>query len=166
MVLEAMEVDIASLRLAVEHAVGETRRDASAAVVYDNQVLDVLRIAEVEATASDDQLVSTVDLMLALMDEGSGAAHRLLAEAGIELTVARSNTLRVLNQYSGVATYVEGGLEDQDDPVLALARSELSATRSAKRQAIEAGDSDEAFRLRLREKEILHEMARRRRERD
>ncbi len=97
-VLEKMGVDLETLRLEVEKAVGlgpETKTEG--AVPMTPRAKKILALANNEAKALNHGYVGTEHILLGLLREDGGAAARVLNNLNVDLDRARSEVLRELD---------------------------------------------------------------------
>ncbi len=97
-VLQKMNIDLETLRLEVEKAVGvgpETKTIGN--VPFTPRVKKVLALASSEARALNHSYVGTEHLLLGLIREGEGVAARILKNLNVDLEKARIAIMKELN---------------------------------------------------------------------
>ncbi len=97
-VLQKMSIDLDTLRLEVEKAVGvgpETKTIGN--VPFTPRVKKVLALAGSEARALNHSYVGTEHLLLGLIREGEGVAARILKNLGVDLEKTRVAIMKELN---------------------------------------------------------------------
>ncbi len=111
-VLQKMELDLETVRSAVEKQVGtgqETKAQSS--IPYTPRVKKVLALAGKEAKTLNHSYVGTEHILLGLLREGEGVAARVLKSLDIDIERTRNEILRELDpQFSG-GQGAEGGEE-------------------------------------------------------
>ena len=111
-VLQKMELDLETVRSAVEKQVGtgqETKAQSS--IPYTPRVKKVLALAGKEAKTLNHSYVDTEHILLGLLREGEGVAARVLKSLDIDIERTRNEILRELDpQFSG-GQGAEGGEE-------------------------------------------------------
>ncbi len=121
-VLQKMNLDLETVRLAVEKQVGngpETKKVGN--IPYTPRVKKVLALAGKEAKALNHSYVGTEHILLGLLREGDGVAARVLKDLEIDIERTRNEILRELDpnfaggdddegefEESGVGTRKEG----------------------------------------------------------
>ncbi|MBP7275649.1 MAG: ATP-dependent Clp protease ATP-binding subunit [Kiritimatiellae bacterium] len=97
-VLQKMGVDLETLRLEVEKAVGtgpETKTIGT--IPFTPRVKKVLSLAASEARALNQSFVGTEHILLGLLREGEGVASRILKNLQVDLEKARTTILQELD---------------------------------------------------------------------
>ena len=97
-VLQKLGVDLETLRMEVEKAVGtgpETKTIGT--IPFTPRVKKVLSLAASEARALNQSFVGTEHILLGLLREGEGVASRILKNLGVDLEKARITILQELD---------------------------------------------------------------------
>ena len=97
-VLQKMGVDLETLRMEVEKAVGtgpETKTIGT--IPFTPRVKKVLSLAASEARALNQSFVGTEHILLGLLREGEGVASRILKNLQVDLEKARTTILQELD---------------------------------------------------------------------
>ncbi|MBT8042373.1 MAG: ATP-dependent Clp protease ATP-binding subunit [Pontiella sp.] len=112
--LQALGIDLASVRLEVEKAVGtgpETKTIGN--IPFTPRAKKVLALSASEARGLGHSYVGTEHILLGLLREGEGIAARVLENLGVDLDETRYEIMKTLDpDYDPAA---EGEYEDQDE---------------------------------------------------
>ena len=128
-VLQKMNIDLDTLRLEVEKAVGvgpETKTIGN--VPFTPRVKKVLALAGSEARALNHSYVGTEHLLLGLIREGEGVAARILKNLGVDLEKTRVAIMKELNPDYQPDSAPEGGNEPSPAAAEGAAQSRKSKT--------------------------------------
>jgi ATP-dependent Clp protease ATP-binding subunit ClpC len=88
LVLETLGIDVEAVRGQVERIIGSSRQSSSGMIPHHPRTEAVLELARQEAARAGEQ-VNGVHILLGLIQEGQGAAARVLAEHGADLMRTR-----------------------------------------------------------------------------
>ncbi|HPA78531.1 MAG TPA: Clp protease N-terminal domain-containing protein, partial [Kiritimatiellia bacterium] len=117
-VFNAMGIDLETVRMEVEKAVGvgpETKTVGN--VPFTPRVKKVLALASSEARALQHSYVGTEHILLGLLREGEGVAARILQNLNVDLERTRVEIMKELNpNYDPTAQGPEGPLEAPTGP--------------------------------------------------
>jgi ATP-dependent Clp protease ATP-binding subunit ClpC len=112
--LQALGIDLASVRMEVEKAVGtgpETKTIGN--IPFTPRAKKVLALSASEARGLGHSYVGTEHILLGLLREGEGIAARVLENLGVDLDEARYEIMKTLDpDYDPAA---DGEYEDEDD---------------------------------------------------
>jgi len=128
-VLQKMNIDLDTLRLEVEKAVGvgpETKTIGN--VPFTPRVKKVLALAGSEARALNHSYVGTEHLLLGLIREGEGVAARILKNLGVDLEKTRGAIMKELNPDYQPDAAPDGGNEPAPAASDGAAQSRKSKT--------------------------------------
>jgi ATP-dependent Clp protease ATP-binding subunit ClpC len=113
--LQALGIDLASVRLEVEKAVGtgpETKTIGN--IPFTPRAKKVLALSASEARGLGHSYVGTEHILLGLLREGEGIAARVLENLGVDLDETRYEIMKTLDpDYDPAA---EGEFEDEGEP--------------------------------------------------
>ena len=110
-ILRRMGLDLATVRLAVEKAVGVgSDMKTVGNVPYTPRVKKVLALAGTEARAMNVEFVGTEHILLGLLREGEGVAARVLSNLNVDLEKTRLAVLKELDP-----NYEPGSTPDREE---------------------------------------------------
>jgi ATP-dependent Clp protease ATP-binding subunit ClpC len=113
--LQALGIDLASVRLEVEKAVGtgpETKTIGN--IPFTPRAKKVLALSASEARGLGHSYVGTEHILLGLLREGEGIAARVLENLGVDLDETRYEIMKTLDPDYDPAT--DGEYEDDQEP--------------------------------------------------
>ncbi|MGH7664875.1 MAG: ATP-dependent Clp protease ATP-binding subunit [Gemmatimonadaceae bacterium] len=112
-VLQALSVDVDEIQSKIEETVkkGKAAQNTGPDLPYTARAKKVLELAMSEARELNHSYVGTEHLLLGLLREEKGIAAQVLSDAGVNLSSARTETLRLLGTEmpQGQATAQQGG---------------------------------------------------------
>ncbi len=112
--LQALGIDLASVRLEVEKAVGtgpETKTIGN--IPFTPRAKKVLALSASEARGLSHSYVGTEHILLGLLREGEGIAARVLENLGVDLDETRYEIMKTLDPNYDPET--DGGFDDSDE---------------------------------------------------
>jgi len=113
--LQALGIDMASVRMEVEKAVGtgpETKTIGN--IPFTPRAKKVLALSASEARGLGHSYVGTEHILLGLLREGEGIAARVLENLGVDLDETRYEIMKTLDPNYDPS--VEGDFEDEQEP--------------------------------------------------
>ena len=99
--LQALDVDLDTLRREVEALVGRGHQATKGHIPFTPQAKKVLELALRESVQLGHAYIGTEHLLLGLVREGEGPAAQVLAQRGVELNTVRQEVIRLLHGYQG-----------------------------------------------------------------
>ena len=97
--LEALEVDLATVRERVEAMIGRGGMEPSGHMPFVPEAKKALEMSLREAVKLGHQYIGTEHLLLGLIRAGDDVAARVLTELGVDLDRAREQATRLLDEY-------------------------------------------------------------------
>jgi len=97
--LEALEVDLATVRERVEAMIGRGGMESSGHMPFVPEAKKALEMSLREAVKLGHQYIGTEHLLLGLIRAGDDVAARVLTELGVDLDRAREQATRLLDEY-------------------------------------------------------------------
>jgi ATP-dependent Clp protease ATP-binding subunit ClpC len=97
--LESLGISLDGVRQRVEESVGRGQQAPSGHIPFTAQAKDVLRLSLEESKGLQHDYVGTEHILLGLIRQGDGAAARVLAGLGANLTGVREQVIQLLHDY-------------------------------------------------------------------
>jgi ATP-dependent Clp protease ATP-binding subunit ClpC len=97
--LESLGISLQAVRQRVEEVIGRDGLPPSGHIPFTPGAKKVLELALAESRALGHQYVGTEHILLGLIREGEGVAADVLAGLGVDLTSARDQVTRLLEEY-------------------------------------------------------------------
>ena len=137
--LQSLGVDLQSLRLEVEKAVGTgTDTKTVGNIPFTPRAKKVLALATSEARSLNHSYVGTEHILLGLLREGEGIAARVLENMGVDLEEAREEIMAMLDpDYDGSAE-----VNDEEGPAYGTQQQKTADGQAIKTPALNAFGRD------------------------
>jgi Clp amino terminal domain, pathogenicity island component/UvrB/uvrC motif len=185
--LEAMEIDLDTVRRQVEAIIGRGEHPQSGHIPFTPRAKRVLELSLHESDQLGHRYIGTEHILLGLVREGDGVAAQVLVKLGADLNNVRQEVIQQLHGRTvenpgegGIWRRARGARAGAIEDVLARfdaidlrlaaierwvgmgpdvrdAEAEIAQLRRDKESAIDAQDFETAAALRDREKRLLHD---------
>lgn len=159
--LESLGVSVEDVRGKVEEIIGQGQLPPTGHIPFTPRGKKVLELSLREALQLGHNYIGTEHILLGLIREGEGVGAQVLVALGAELTLVRKTVIQLLSGYDDRRERERNEIRakaDQQllstDPLVIL-EGQITHTRLAKEEAIDAQDFTKAANLRDHEKRLV-----------